>query len=432
MDLPDRHRVRLLAEDRPAIVLSTDYRVLAANGAYRARFRDRIRLGHDRCHAVSHGFDRPCDGMGESCPMLAAMETGQPARVLHIHHGPEGPEHVDVHAVPLADDQGQVRWLMEVLVPVAEVDDDAGLVGRSRPFLDALDLVRRVAGTDLPVLLLGETGSGKEGLARAAHAMSGRVGNFVALECSGLPESLFESELFGYEAGAFTGARGRKQGLVEVAAEGTLFLDEVGELPLTQQAKLLHLLESRTFRRVGGVDPRLASFRLVCATHRDLEAMVRQGSFRQDLFFRIAAFPVPVPPLRARREDLALLVPHLLAQVAPGRSLSPAAWACLRRHDFPGNVRELRNVLQRAAILADGPRIQPEHLPPALRGAGAVAPPPAVEGALDLRSLEQVERDHLAQAVAGFPGDRAALARALGLSERTLYRRLRAHGLAGR
>src|SRR5512133_2715734 len=179
---------------------------------------------------------------------------------------------------------------------------------------------------------------------------------FVAVECSGLTETLFESEMFGYEKGAFTGAAGRKVGLVEAVRGGTLFLDEVGDIPLSLQVKLLRLMEAGTYRRIGGLEPLRADFRLIAATHRDLAQMVREGTFRQDLYFRINVFPIQLPPLRERMEDLPMLVASLLSHLNATRkiTLGEEAMAALMRHDFPGNVRELRNILERALIMADG------------------------------------------------------------------------------
>jgi DNA-binding NtrC family response regulator len=252
----------------------------------------------------------------------------------------------------------------------------------------------------------------------------------VPVECSGLPEALFESELFGHEAGAFTGAARAKRGLVDAAAGGTLFLDELGDIPLALQVKLLRLLESGMFRRVGGVEPQRADFRLICATHRDLGAMVREGTFRQDLFFRVNVFPLTLPPLRERLSDLPLLAEALLAERYPGKRLTREALALLARHPFPGNVRELRNLLERMALLTDGDELRPEHLPAeirALQGESLEAPRPAPAGRFTLgpgvRTLEQLEASYLRWAEGQIP-ERAALARALGVSERTLYRKL--------
>jgi DNA-binding NtrC family response regulator len=284
------------------------------------------------------------------------------------------------------------------------------------------------------VLLLGETGTGKEMVARMIHDSSGRAAApFVAVDCSGLTETLFESELFGHEKGAFTGATQRKLGLVEAASGGTLFLDEVGDIPLAQQVKLLRLIESNSYRRVGGVTPLRADFRLVAATHRDLKRMTRDGTFRSDLYYRISAFPVTVPPLRERREDILLLAESLLARLRPTQrfELSATARRALVAYDYPGNVRELRNIVERASLLTEHARIGLEHLPSdvvaGLRQRAASASesgsPPA------LRSLE---RDALERALDGYRGNRRELALALGLSERTLYRKLREYGLSRR
>ncbi len=248
-----------------------------------------------------------------------------------------------------------------------------------------------------------------------------------------MTETLFESELFGYEKGAFTGATHRKQGLVEAASGGTLFLDEIGELPPSLQVKLLRLLETGTYRRVGGVETLRADFRLISATHRDLAAMVKADSFRRDLYFRINTFPVRMPALRERPEDLPLLAESLLARVAAQRRLrlSPAALAALAAMPFEGNIRELRNLLERASLLADGDEIEPAHLvdidaaaPPLPTRETAVSAPIA-QAQRHWLTLDDNEREYLAWAVKNHQGDRPSLARRLGLSERTLFRKLR-------
>ncbi|MFP5476350.1 MAG: sigma-54 interaction domain-containing protein, partial [Gammaproteobacteria bacterium] len=278
-----------------------------------------------------------------------------------------------------------------------------------------------------------ESGTGKELFARAVHETSDRAqGPFVIVDCSGLTETLFESELFGYEKGAFTGAHARKAGLVETAEGGTLFLDEIGDVPLALQVKLLRLLESGTSRRVGAVQMQRADVRLVAATHLPLEAMMQAGRFRKDLYFRLSAFPIHLPPLRERVEDLPVLVQTLLQQESPLNAwrIDAAAMARLARYAWPGNVRELRNVIERAKLLADGGEVREEHLPDALLAAtqagaasatGAVAAAPWASGPSDAE-LQRLAADR------GL--SRKALAQQLGLSERTLYRRLKALGVA--
>ncbi|WP_430869541.1 sigma-54 interaction domain-containing protein [Cupriavidus basilensis] len=416
---------------QPMIVLDPDYNILAANTAYQRQFAtvDRPYIGH-KCYRVSHQYDMPCDLAGEHCPMRRAHETKGPNRVLHIHHTPRGPAHVDVELRPILNGAGEVVAYVERLSTVrnASAQPSAdGLVGRSPVFNAALADVQRVAPSMLPVLLLGESGTGKELFARAVHEASERAsGPFVVVDCSGLTETLFESELFGYEKGAFTGAMARKKGLVETAQGGTLFLDEIGDVPLSMQVKLLRLIESGTFRRVGSVDTQRADFRLVAATHKPLERMVEEGQFRQDLYYRISAFPVHLPPLRDRLGDIPMLVESILQRGVASRnrlSVDPQAMARLQAHRWPGNIRELRNVLERARLFAEGDVIRTDALPPGL--GQTLAPAPLLPAAAAV-----LTEAGLRQQAAAFRGTRRELAAALGLSERTLYRRLKSLGLA--
>ncbi|MCA9658299.1 MAG: sigma-54-dependent Fis family transcriptional regulator, partial [Myxococcales bacterium] len=278
-----------------------------------------------------------------------------------------------------------------------------------------------------------ESGTGKELAARAIHDASARAaGPFVPVECSSLSENLFESELFGHDRGAFTGAHKDKRGLVEAAAGGTLFLDEIGDVPLHLQVKLLRLLESGLFRRVGDATPREADFRLICATNHDLEAGMAAGRFREDLYYRISAFPIRMPPLRERGADIDLLAEAILADQGPGKRLSAGALAVLRTYAFPGNVRELRNILERATLLSDEAVVDVEHLPGRVRR-GEQAPRSA-SGAKDagwpwgdaILPLAEVIHRYVRWAGERFDGERSDLAERLGVSERTLYRRMRA------
>jgi len=408
------------------IVMGADYRILAANAAYRRMYGSGKDVVGQTCYAVSHGYDRPCDECGESCPLAASRASGEPHRVLHLHHTPRGEEHVDVELTPIVGASGKVEYFVERMMTVREASSIpamTGLVGKSTAFNRMLEMVRRVAPSGTAALLLGESGTGKELVAQAIHQQSGREhGPFVVVECSGLTETLFESELFGYEKGAFTGANQRKIGLVESASGGTLFLDEVGDIPLSLQVKLLRLLETGTFRRVGGVETLRADFRLIAATHRDLTGMVERGSFRRDLFYRLSVFPIHLPALRERREDIALLAETLLTRLAPGRAytLSEAARARLQAYDYPGNIRELRNVIERAVLMADGDTLLPEHLPSELANDAAEGMP----GVDAIVPMETAELRYLQWALAHHDGDRKSLAEQLGISERTLYRKL--------
>jgi two-component system response regulator HydG len=419
----------------PAALLSPEYEVLAGNNRYLTEFGYKLIQGKPSyCFQVSHHYSVPCDQAGEDCPLRLARESGQPARLLHLHHTARGEEHVDVEIYPIFDDAGDIRYYLEVMrySRLASQDPQAGpLLGRSAAFNKVVGLVERVAPSEATVLLLGESGTGKELIAAAIHEASLRAGGpFVPVECSGLTETLFESELFGHEKGAFTGAVSSKVGLVEAARGGTLFLDEIGDVPLSQQVKLLRLLETGTYRRVGGIETQKADFRLVCATHRDLRRMVDEGVFRQDLYYRLNTFPIELPPLRKRLDDLPLLIESLLHRFASGRDIkvSREAISCLKAYRFPGNIRELRNMIERALLLADGNLILPEHLPDECRDSanGQAAPTPFPE---ELVTLEQAESRYLRWAVARFHGEKKLLAEKLGVSERTLYRKLSELGL---
>jgi DNA-binding NtrC family response regulator len=427
----------------PHIVFDRQYRIVAANAAYRRQFSPRASVVGRTCYEVSHRFAAPCDQSGESCPLARARTSGQRERVLHLHHTPHGEAYVHIELVPLRDAAGEQAWFIEKMEPlqVARGEPAAqGLIGRSAPFQAMLEMVARVGPSEASVLLLGESGTGKELVARAVHEASPRAARpLVVVDCASLPETLFESELFGHEKGAFTGAHAARAGLIEAASGGTLFLDEVGDIPLTMQVKLLRLLESGTYRRVGSTDLRRADVRLVSATHRDLGALIEQGRFREDLYYRLSTFPIPLPPLRERREDIPLLATSLLARVAPARrlALSPTALERLLAHPFPGNVRELRNVLERAALFSDGPVVGADSVERALaigsrralQGHATVAESTPSRGPVERGSLRDAERaaeqDALRAALAAHRGNRKELARALGVSLRTLYRKLR-------
>ena len=427
----------------PHILFDREYRIISANAAYRRQFSPQSSVVGRTCYEVSHHFSVPCDQAGEACPLARSRESGQRERVLHLHHTPQGESYVNIELMPLRDATGAQVYFVEKMeaLDVAQGQPAAqGLIGRSPAFQRMLELVARVGPSQASVLLLGESGTGKELVAQALHAASARAqGPLVVVDCASLPENLFESELFGHERGAFTGASASKSGLVEAASGGTLFLDEVGDIPLPMQVKLLRLLESGTYRRVGSTDLRRTDVRVVSATHHDLPAMVAAGRFREDLYYRLSTFPIRLPALRDRADDIPLLAASLLARVAPqrGLSLSQEAQALLQRRRFPGNVRELRNVLERAALLTDGARIEAVHVAQALgadarSSEGATASPPAANppqsaaGVTPDASLRTVERATLLAQLHAHRGSRAELARKLGISERSLYRKLRA------
>ncbi|MEZ7829414.1 sigma-54-dependent Fis family transcriptional regulator [Brachymonas denitrificans] len=441
----------------PHIVCDSAYRIRAANAAYQRIYGHSAAIIGQRCHEASHRSDVPCDQAGETCPLAQALQSGQRERVLHLHHTPQGEEYVQIELAPIRNARGELRYFIEKMEPLRMHAPEGGprLTGTSPAFRRMLEMVSRVAPSEASVLLHGESGTGKELVAHALHESSNRRSHaFVVVECASLAETLFESELFGHEKGAFTGASQSKPGLVEAASGGTLFLDEVGDIPLSMQVKLLRLLETGTYRRVGSTELRHVDVRLISASHRSLPDMVAAGKFRQDLYYRLSTFPIRLPPLRERVQDIPALAAHLLQRLAPGRDmrLSAAALHCLQTWPFPGNVRELRNVLERACLLADGEvldaalmaqALQPEatawQAAAALPGAYSLPASAASPGhgttaladagsafrAAPVATLQQLERQALLQALQRHAGNRAELARALGISERTLYRRLR-------
>lgn len=409
----------------PAILLSREYRILLANKEYEAIYGDGRPLRRRHCYEVSHGNSVPCDLAGEHCPLKQCLETGQTARVLHVHHTPRGEEFVNVETWPVKDDDGEIMYFVEVLrsSTIAKGGAGGGLVGKSPAFQRVLGYVERVAPSNTNVLLLGESGTGKEVMAHTIHQRSAREsGPFVPVECTGLPAALFESELFGHVKGAFTGANTEKFGLVEAAAGGTLFLDEVGDIQLGDQVKLLRLLETRQFRRVGSTEPRTADFRLICATNKDLANMVERGDFREDLYYRLNVFEITLPPLRERREDLLPLIESMLEKQDSKLRFSDEALACLETYAFPGNIRELRNVVERASLMCDGDTILPDHLPTKFcAGTGDAA---ATGNTRKIRTISEVETEHIKRALRLHDGDRRSLAKKLGISERALYRKI--------
>ena len=321
----------------------------------------------------------------------------------------------------------------QLRLALAERHRVEGIIGESGPMQEALSLVRRVAPSDATVLIRGESGTGKEVIAKAIHYASARAaGPLVKVNCAALAESLLEAELFGHEKGAFTGAIATRKGRFELADGGSLFLDEIGDLAAHTQVKLLRVLQEREFERVGSSRPITVNVRLLAATHRDLEALVRDGRFREDLYYRINVVTVMLPPLRERRDDLPLLIDHFVRTFAakntkPIEGLTREAREALLRYDYPGNVRELENLIERAVVLTRDDVIGVADLPLTLHDP---APEPAVDAGLEA-AVEGLERRMIREALAGASGVQTRAAELLGISERVLRYKLKKYGLSG-
>ena len=436
----------------PHILVDPAYTILGANSAYAQRFGSPSGISGKKCFEVSHHFAVPCDQAGESCPLTAAKRSGKRERVLHLHHTPLGREYVNIELVPVHDDQSQLAYFVEKIEPLDLARGDlthGAILGRSAALRALLQSISRVAHSNARVLLLGESGTGKELVAKAIHDKSGNAsGPFVVVDCASLSESLFESELFGHERGAFTGATHAHAGLAEAANGGTLFLDEAGDIPLAVQVKLLRLLETGTYRRVGSTELRRSEFRVISATNKNIQSMISDGRFRQDLYYRLSTFPIHLPALRERSEDIPLLAESLLARLYEKRQIkiSADAMSRLQTLSYPGNVRELRNLLERAALFCDADTLDRVHVEQAIEADRIVESFPQRKSAAsenstplsepvvsaNVATLYLAQRQALEHELRSHTGSRAELASKLGISERSLYRKLRLYGLLPR
>jgi two-component system NtrC family response regulator len=387
------------------------------------------------------------EGASEGLAALKEILTVAPATKVIVVTGREEREHAleavrlgayDFYRKPI--DAEELRFLVgraqrlhalerenRRLAQAASSEPMPGVIARSEAMAEACRLVERAAASDISVLFTGESGTGKEVLARALHARSRRsAGPFVAINCAAIPEHLLESELFGHERGAFTGAVRRSLGRLELAAGGTLLLDEIGDMPPALQAKLLRFLQERRIQRVGGREEIPVDVRIVSASHRELPALVAAGSFREDLYYRIGELEIPIPPLRERAEDAALLARHFFERLRrdaaqPLQGLAPDALSAVLRHPWPGNVRELENRMKRAVVVCEGPRITASDL--GLEVA-AQAPAPTLEEA-----VRGAERLAVERAWAEADGNVSRAAKLLGVSRPTVYKLLKEHGL---
>ena len=421
----------------PFVVIDRSYKIIAANRNYLKHYGHSVPgdvVGRF-CYEVSHHVDAPCSQHGEHCPLETVFETGQPTQVMHVHYHDGEEEHVQLHSNPLFDGDGNVMYVGEYIYPVHKLSSNGCiLIGRSRPMLRLTSLLQRVAPTQTSVLLLGESGVGKENVAEYVHQYSSRSSMpIVIVDCGTLGESLIESELFGHERGAFTGANSVKKGLFEVADGGTLFIDEIGELPLSLQTKLLRVLESGTIRRLGGTGYLRVNVRVIAATNKNLKEMSDRGEFRQDLYYRLSAFPINIPSLRERPDDIPALAEHFLSRMEEGDRflpLSAEVIETLLTYDYPGNVRELRNIVERAAILGFGEEIlRPEHIVFESETVQVAPAPVSVPHEMTTGNNNLLRRRHgrlneeaVIRALEQTDGHRASAAQLLGVSERTLYR----------
>ncbi len=309
------------------------------------------------------------------------------------------------------------------------------IIGRSAAMKEVLHLLPRIAASESNVMITGESGTGKELAAKAVHELSSRQKEaFVTVNCGAIPENLLESELFGHIKGAFTGAVADKKGLFEIADKGTLFLDEVGDLPLSLQVKLLRVLEENAFRRVGGTDTIRVNVRVIAATNKELGEGLKEGTFRRDLYYRLNVLPLKLPPLRNRGEDVESLILHFLNKCRPERTISPGAMDVLLRYPWWGNVRELENTIERIVVLCDEPVIREEHIPEEIRMPEQLPLPQEIpSGGVNLDGIiEDIEKRYLQKALVKAKGVKTDAARLLNLSFRSFRHRLAKYGLAVR
>jgi DNA-binding NtrC family response regulator len=416
------------AIDKPTIFITPDYVIKAVNQAYLDTYDVAVKVGQSKCFEISHKNPSPCDKHGEACPLQECVSTQRAASAVHIHATGAGKSYCDILMKPVHDEDGITIGFLEILNKIdyaAAESKQHKMIGKSPLFKSMLNQISRAAQSNIAVLLQGETGTGKELVAQAVHDSSKRSDKpFVVIECTGLSENLFESELFGHEKGAFTGATTSKKGLIEIAHGGTVFFDEIGDVPLNMQVKLLRLLETQSFRAVGGLKQKHSDFRLVCATHKDLLGMVDKGEFRRDLYYRIAGFPLHLPPLRERKDDIPELVKHFLKYSDyHHKTFSKGAIDLMCQYAFPGNIRELKSVIEHAALLANDDVVHVSDL--------VMLNPqkPSLPQAKSWLSLDEAEGEYLHSLCDGFRGSPEELAELLKVSTRTLYRKLQRYGL---
>ena len=436
----------------PFVMIDRDYRILAINTAYEKTFgvtrNEAVGLP---CYKVSHNSDTPCHEAGEDCPHVNLFEIGKTDSCLHVHYDADHRMcQVRVTAYPLQGSNGEL-YMGELIQQLSGPDErrvnGRRMVGQSLPFLACMDQMKMIAAAEAPVLLQGETGTGKELAAHFVHSNSMRREQpFLTVDCTVLTESLFEAEVFGHARGAFTGSVGDRTGLFEQADGGTLFLDEVGELPMSQQAKLLRVLESGQYRRVGGKRPRKADVRIVCATNRHLWESVSAGHFREDLYYRIACLSVRLPALRERLDDIEILAPDLLGPVSQTMNqkfkLTQTAIERLKLYEYPGNVRELRNILFIAATHSSAGEIDEDVIETVLQQLAHGRKHQQQDATMQARQAEtesqpgktgnglhDVEAKHISALLQQHHDNRKQVAAALGISERTLYRKLKRYNL---
>jgi PAS domain S-box-containing protein len=420
----------------PFVVIDRNYTIVTANRHYARHYgvTPESLIGR-RCHEVSHHLDSPCSEHGEHCPLEELFRSGEAIQVMHVHYDGQGnEEQVQINATPLFDEQGQLQFMGESIIPVRTRSTEEFLVGRAEAMQLVVKQAQRVAPTRTTVLLAGESGTGKECLARYIHQRSDRAeGPFVVFDCaaSGDSEEL-DRRLFGQLA---ADGEALAEGVFQQADGGTLFIDEICELPLASQLKLLRALECGEIQPLGATDYRRVDVRVIIASIGELQQRVEQGNLRRDLYYRLSAFPIQLPPLRERRKDIPLLARHFLRQFQADvalRELAPEVEAALLAHDYPGNVRELRNLIERAVIYAADEPLRVEHLvfdhllfaDDADRAQAGPALDEEVVRLLDRRgsgpSVEEMLR-----VLAECDGHRGRAAERLGISERTLYRHLK-------
>ena len=441
------------SHEKPFVVIDKDYRILAVNKAYEQEYgtSSESAIGK-RCYQVSHGNQRPCSEEGEDCPHDHVFKNGEAKVCAHVHcDADHRMHHVKVSAFPLQGSNNEL-FLGECIEKISSMDahlpGGERMVGNSAEFIACVNQLNIAASSDAPVLLLGETGTGKELAAEFIHQHSSRSSEpFQIIDSTVFTDSLFESEMFGHASGAYTGSVGDKQGLFELADGGTIFLDEVGDLPASQQAKLLRVLENGEYRRVGGKKTRKVNVRIICATNRHLWESVIAGAFREDLYYRIACLNIRLPSLRDRLDDIPVLAKTLLDGINrtmhSSYRLMPDASQQLKAYSYPGNVRELRNILFIAATRSQTRAIDAaliksviNNLPNCIKAEEAtlveatharVSPVPA--GSADKVTLKDLEAQHIGDLLDKYHGNRKKAAEALGISERTIYRKLKELGI---